>query len=91
VLWLPEGGSEVPIPPLYTRGGGGGTIGTVEFELHVIGPRTVCDTGCVPGVGVGSLDVEALSYDCQRVDLKCQSHRSLGGIVVVVAEHQLER
>jgi hypothetical protein len=37
---------------------------TVEFELHVPNwPRNhVCNTGCVPGIGVGSLDVEVLSY-----------------------------
>jgi hypothetical protein len=52
-LMVPEGGSEVPIPPQHM--GGGGNSGTVEFELHVpeLAPEPVCDTGCVLGIGCG--------------------------------------
>jgi hypothetical protein len=45
-----------------------------------IGPGTTsASTGCVPGRGVGSLDVKALSYGTRGVDLKRQSHRLYGG------------
>jgi hypothetical protein len=61
-------------------GGGGGTdTGTLEFELHVPNwpSNHVCDTGCVPGTGVG-IGWKSLVLWYQRVDL-CQSHRSTHG------------
>jgi hypothetical protein len=43
--------------------------GPVEFELHVpLAPNHLCDTGCVPGIGVGSLDVKPCLW-CRGVDL----------------------
>jgi hypothetical protein len=65
----------------HVGGGGGGGVehtGTLEFELHV--PNWpwnhVCDTGCVPGIGVG-IGWKNLSYGTRGWIL--QSHRSTHG------------
>jgi hypothetical protein len=51
-LMVPEIGSEVPTHAAH--GGGCGTIGTVEFELHVLNYLgTICLVGPLGFVGVG--------------------------------------
>jgi hypothetical protein len=83
---VPEGGSEVPIPPQHSMVVVAGyTIGTVEFELHVPNwLNHVCDTGCVPRVGVGRLEA-VLWY--QRVG----SEVPIPPQHMVVVAEQLER
>jgi hypothetical protein len=53
---VPEGGSDAN-PAAHD--GGGGTVGTGKFELHVPnGPEPRLRHWLCPGIGVGSLDVK---------------------------------